>query len=91
MKRSVRTLSKCSLVAGVAALAATATITLADRPGGGGGGGGSGCPRNIVCTDHMDPVICSNGVTYANPCYAYRACATGCVPTGGGPVPVPLD
>lgn len=87
MNTTARTLSKWSLVAGVVALAATATITLAGRPG---SGGGNGCPRNIVCTDHMDPVICSDGVTYANPCYAYRACATGCVPTGGGPVPVPL-
>jgi len=42
-----------------------------------------GCPRNINCLDVWDPVICSNGVVYSNSCYAYRACATGCVPYGG--------
>ena len=50
-------------------------------------GGGSGCPRDILCYDLYAPVICSNGVVYSNDCYAYRACATGCVPYGsGGPV-----
>jgi len=49
----------------------------------GGGGGGTGCPRNIECLDVWQPVICSNGVIYSNSCYAYRACATGCVPYGG--------
>ena len=42
----------------------------------------SGCPRNINCLDVWKPVICSNGVVYSNDCYAYRACATGCVPYG---------
>ena len=42
----------------------------------------SGCPRPILCTDNWDPVICSNGQVYSNSCYAYRACATGCVPYG---------
>ena len=42
----------------------------------------SGCPRNVNCLDVWDPVICSNGVIYSNSCYAYRACATGCVPFG---------
>jgi hypothetical protein len=42
----------------------------------------SNCPRNINCLDVWDPVICSNGVIYSNSCYAYRACATGCVPYG---------
>ena len=47
----------------------------------------SNCPRPILCTDNWNPVICSNGVVYSNSCYAYRACATGCVPYGnGGPV-----
>ena len=41
------------------------------------------CPRyDIYCPDVWDPVTCSNGVTYSNSCYAYRACATGC--TSGG-------
>ena len=51
-------------------------------------GGGSGCPRvGILCPDVWDPVICDDGETYSNACYAYVACATGCVPAGGGPVP----
>lgn len=37
----------------------------------------------IYCLDVWRPVICSNGVVYSNSCYAYRACATGCVPWGG--------
>ena len=37
-------------------------------------------PRN--CLDVWNPVTCSNGVTYSNACYAARACATGCVPSG---------
>lgn len=32
------------------------------------------------CLDVYDPVTCDNGVTYANSCYAWRACATGCTP-----------
>lgn len=36
------------------------------------------CPRDIQCPDVYNPVTCSNGVTYPNSCYAYRACATGC-------------
>lgn len=42
--------------------------------------GKSGCPRDIQCPDVYDPVICDFGVIYSNACYAYRACATGCVP-----------
>jgi hypothetical protein len=43
----------------------------------------SGCPRkDVYCLDVWNPVICSNGVVYSNSCYAYRACATGCVPYG---------
>ncbi|HYH47407.1 MAG TPA: hypothetical protein VEG34_17130 [Thermoanaerobaculia bacterium] len=38
------------------------------------------CPRpGINCPDVYDPVICSNGQVYGNSCYAYVACATGCV------------
>ena len=40
---------------------------------------------DIFCLDVWDPVVCDNGVTYSNQCYADRACATGCVPAGGGP------
>lgn len=67
------------------ALAAIAFTTdaFAKKPGGGGGG----CPRDIQCADIWDPVICSDGVVYGNACYAYRECATGCVPYGdGGPI-----
>lgn len=40
-----------------------------------------GCPKDIVCLDVWLPVICANGVTYSNQCYADRACAPGpCVP-----------
>jgi hypothetical protein len=42
----------------------------------------SGCPRQGFCTEQYDPVICSNGVVYSNACFAYLACATGCVPYG---------
>jgi hypothetical protein len=42
----------------------------------------SNCPRPILCADVYDPVRCSNGVVYSNDCYAYRACATGCVNIG---------
>ena len=43
---------------------------------------------NLMCLDVWDPVQCSDGVIYSNACYAKRACATGCVPIGGGPVPM---
>ena len=47
------------------------------------------CPdRFIFCLDVWDPVICDDGKTYSNECYARRACATGCVSTGGGPIPL---
>ncbi len=60
-----------------------AVEALAAKPGGGGGGGGgSKCPRDILCPDVMAPVICSDGQTYSNACYAYQQCATDCVPTG---------
>jgi hypothetical protein len=35
-----------------------------------------------ICPELYAPVICSNGRTYSNQCYADRACATGCVSTG---------
>ncbi len=47
------------------------------------------CPNwDLVCPDVWDPVVCDDGNTYSNQCYADRACATGCEPTGGGPVPL---
>lgn len=45
-----------------------------------------GCnPPLIYCLDVWDPVVCDDGKVYSNQCYADRACATGCEPTGGGP------
>lgn len=42
------------------------------------------CDRfDILCPDVYSPVICSNGQIYGNSCYAYVACAEGCVPHGG--------
>ena len=35
-----------------------------------------------ICQEIYAPVVCSNGKTYPNQCYADRACATGCVSTG---------
>ncbi len=34
------------------------------------------------CLDVWNPVVCSNGVTYSNACYAARACQYNC--SGGG-------
>ena len=57
------------------------TTALAKRPGGGGGGGGVACP------DVWDPVICADGNTYSNQCYADVAKAPKpCYPADGGPV-----
>lgn len=39
-------------------------------------------PPTCLCPDVMDPVICSNGQTYSNFCYAGCAGATGCTRTG---------
>ncbi len=71
------TLSKCGLAVAVLAVGAAAATALADfvpiRP----------CFRNVECLDVWAPVICSDGRVYSNDCYAYRACATGCVPYEG--------
>jgi hypothetical protein len=49
----------------------------------------SGCPKAILCLDVWNPVVCADGITYSNSCYADRACAPGpCTPAGGGPVEV---
>ena len=64
-----------AIVAGTMAFAAKPP-----RPGGGG------CPKDIYCLDVWDPVICADGITYSNQCYADRACAPKpCYPAGGGP------
>jgi len=44
--------------------------------------------RNLLCPDVWDPVICNDGEIYSNSCYAKRACAKGCTPYDGGPVPL---
>ena len=85
MRKLLRMVFVLSLV-GIGVMGATAW---AKRPGGGGGGGGTGCPKDIMCTDVWDPVLCADGNVYSNSCYAYRACAPGpCTPTDGGPVEV---
>lgn len=39
-----------------------------------------GCHRNPnpICPAVYDPVVCSNGKTYTNQCFANADCATGC-------------
>jgi hypothetical protein len=46
------------------------------------------CDPFLMCPDVWDPVICDGDQVYSNQCYADRACATGCVPYGPGPVPL---
>ena len=41
-------------------------------------------PNACECANIDNPVICSNGRTYLNPCIAACQRATGCVSTGGG-------
>src|SRR5262245_61502670 len=74
------------LVFGVLAILTSGEAVAKGKPG----GGGTGCPRTgIACADVYIPVICSDGVVYSNSCYAYVACATGCVPYGdSGPIEV---
>lgn len=62
-------------ICAVAVVAFASSTALAAKPGGGGGG-------PTLCPDIWAPVICSNGKTYPNQCYADKARATGCVPTG---------
>ena len=91
MRRTVRNTALAGLIGvlvlGVVAFVATGDSSAA-KPGGGGGTKCTGCPRPCVaCADVWDPVICSDGQVYGNSCYAYVACATGCVPYGdGGPI-----
>lgn len=72
-----------ALTVGVASVTSTAW---AGKKPGGGGGGGTGCPKDIVCLDVWDPVVCADGVTYSNQCYADRACAPKPCESVGGPV-----
>ena len=73
-------------VVGAALVGATVFggVVWAKKPGGGGGGGGgTGCPGGFECLDVWDPVVCADGITYSNQCYADRACAPGpCTPGG---------
>lgn len=68
----LRLLSKLALAAGLA-LGALALPAPSQA---------SNCPRPILCADVYDPVLCADGKVYSNACYAYRACATGCVNIG---------
>jgi hypothetical protein len=82
MRKLLRVVFVLALI-GTGVMGATAW---AKRPPGGGGGG---CPRDILCLDVWDPVVCADGITYSNSCYAFRACAPGpCVPGEGGPVEI---
>ena len=38
--------------------------------------------KDVVCPAIFDPVVCDNGKTYSNQCFATADCATGCVPAG---------
>lgn len=68
----------------VIAVIAAGTAVWAGKPKPPAGGGG--CPKDINCLDVWDPVVCADGVTYSNQCYADRACAPKpCSPAGGGP------
>ena len=72
MKKSDRIV----LVLALAAAGVTAFASYSSAVGGGGGGG----PK--LCPDIYAPVICDNGKTYPNQCYADKAKAKNCVPTG---------
>lgn len=71
-----------ALIVGLASV--TSTAWAGKKPG----GGGSGCPKDIVCIDLWDPVVCADGVTYSNQCYADRACAPKPCQSVGGPVDI---
>lgn len=77
---TVQRCSRITLATAVVGVIAVTAATLARPPI-----LGSGCPRRgIYCLDVWDPVECidrfGNPATYSNSCYAYVACATGCVP-----------
>ncbi len=74
MKLSTRAISKAAILTAAVGVIATTAVSLANPPRIGG------CWRNVDCLDVWRPVICDDGRVYSNDCYAYRACATGCVP-----------
>lgn len=74
MKRSV---AMALVVAVVFAAAAVLVTALSTTPA---LAGGCNCPAI------WDPVICNDGQTYSNACYARCAHARGCVSAGGGPI-----
>jgi len=76
MKKILQRVSMLALVVGVAAIATSATQTLAIGPIGGG------CGKGTYCLDVYKPVLCPNGVVYSNDCYAAKACQKNCVPYG---------
>jgi hypothetical protein len=76
MKRVMKKISAGLVVVGVMVAIGSAASSMAAGP--------FGCFRKgIYCLDVWQPVICSDGNVYSNGCYAYRACATNCVPYGG--------
>jgi len=80
----VRNLKIAVILLFVVALAAGSFAFAKGRPG---GGVNKPCKwALIMCLDVWDPVVCDNGQTYSNACYAKRACAKNCTPTGGGGV-----
>lgn len=40
--------------------------------------GGCHKDRHAICPAIFDPVVCDNGKTYSNQCFANADCATGC-------------
>lgn len=86
--RRISNVSTILLLSGLVSGVALFSAAYAKKPGGGGGGGDK-CPRDILCADIWDPVICDDGQVYSNSCYAFQQCATGCVPyDDGGPITV---
>lgn len=76
-------LMKFGFAVALVAVVAAGTVSFAGKPAPGGGK----CPKNILCLDVWDPVVCADGITYSNQCYADRACAPKpCTPGEGGPV-----
>lgn len=82
MSRIVRGVALAALL-GVLVFVVVSLVATDEAVAAKGGKGGSTCPRQgIYCLDVWNPVICSDGNVYSNSCYAYVACATGCVPYG---------
>jgi hypothetical protein len=84
METAMKSLHKfrmSAVVVGVGAVLAVGVTTAVAKPP---RPGGPGC----ICPTYYDPVLCSNGQTYSNQCFANCAGASGCVPVGPGPVPL---